>query len=387
MDNPISLIVLSSRRPVVLNPHSLVVIQQACAHDVIAAVIKGGDDESRVYETGMPLSVQWGYQNGEVKTAYGYAHHTEPIMGKGGLGQAQTLKFVAIGASYVLKQPAQNIWVGRTVSSVVQEIADGVLFSTQIGDHPQVWNNLSQDGKPSWDFLASLASKLGWLLYADNTDLHFHEYLPDFQGMRDNAVLFGAGRNPVGPGSVITFHAIRGETVPGAGIKGGRRLGGVDPRSGDVFTLEDDGEVWPGGVMGAKTQAPLFLQYEDMAAGSLDEARSQIDGATQANRWYIQAKAEVTGTPRIRPGVLAAFDGLGKRHDGYWYVQAVEHEIIGGRYRMYLDLGRDSEWDQYLRPDPRARRSITGAQNVVPDTILTNGVWRAAHGAGVSGAG
>ena len=87
----------------------------------------------------------------------------------------------------------------------------------------------------------------------------------------------------------------------------------------------------------------------------------------------------------ILPLLAVAMGGLGQRSSGYWYVEGVEHEISES-YRMFVDLGRDSDWGRYALPVYRARKAIRQRTDPygtnlaeTPRTLLVNGSWRAAY--------
>jgi phage protein D len=369
-----------AQRPFDVQPKSLTVFRREFAHDVIAAVITG-EDAKKGYQTGTPIKVEYGQRNGDNKMLCGYVHHTEPLSST---VKNPVMKLVCIGASYVFKEPRQAAWSAQSVSDVVRELTDSVRFSGYIKSHDQFWPTLAQQGKPTWDFMVSLAHRVGWFLYADNTDLQFHPYLDDFVAALNAAQQFSPDD---GRRKLITFHAISGDTTPEGGAKANRQLAGVDPRLGTLFSAQDDGSSLVLDRIADVFREPRFRLYEmATVAGSYGEATALLSGATAANRWHAQAKAEVTGNSRLAPGMLVAFDGINRRHDGYWYVQAVEHSAAEkSEYTAHLTLGRDSDWDQLTRPDPHRRKVVRQRHDPfgvltteVPPVSLINNLWRAA---------
>ena len=59
----------------------------------------------------------------------------------------------------------------------------------------------------------------------------------------------------------------------------------------------------------------------------------------------ITAGCEVDGTAYghvLVPGALVTVDGVGERHGGRWYVDAVEHELDAQGYRQKTTLKRNA---------------------------------------------
>lgn len=349
------------------------------AHDVMAALVSG-DDVAQGCTTGTPIMLEWGNSSQEVTTLAGYVHHTEPMAA---FGKANMVKIVLIGASYILKQPQQQAWQLSTIPAVIRALADSVKFSGDIKPHAQVWPMLTQGGKPTWDFMVSLAKQIGWFLYANSTDIQFHPYLDDIGGARTSALSFSAkSATP----SIKDFRAVSGEQTPDGGAKADRQLAGIDIRSGTLFQAADDGTTTLLDTVAYEFQQPSFRLYDESPASTYGEAVAVLDGATQANRWHIQAQAEVTGSARLVPGTLVALEGISRRQDGYWYVQSAEHSSGKDDYVTHLLLGRDSDWDQYVRPDPRRRKVVRQRLDpfgtlttAVPPAKLINNLWRAAY--------
>lgn len=364
----------------------MLIVQREFAHDVFSVVIGKMDDDSRIFTSGSPVEIEWGLESQDVRTLHGYVHHTEPISSQGA-SRDTWLRMVCIGASYVLKEKHQQVWRGARVSSIVREKADAVKFSGDVQEHRQVWESLVQDGS-DWDFLVGLAQRIGWTFYADDTDLHFKDPFSNLKHQLDSASYFMT-REQNQPGgdwatALHSFHAVSGDNTPDGGQKVQRHLNGVDPRTGDFFSMD----TLPAfsGLGAQSTSGPLFTNYETDPVVNIGEAAAKMVGKTRANRFHIQAKAEARGNARVRPGQLIALFGLGQRHIGYWYVHGVEHELSGADYYLHLSLGRDSDFHRFGRPHMRPRTYIPARTTPygtligeTPPTMLVGGQWRAAY--------
>jgi hypothetical protein len=372
---------------------NLTVLQREFSHDVISIVLDNLDDDATVFQTGIPVEVRWGVESAEVSTINGYVHHTEPISVQG-IGRVTKLKLVCIGASFVMNQPARRVWQKRTASSIVRALADSQKFSGHIQEHKQVWESLTQDGS-DWNFLVSLAQRIGWTFYVDNTDVYFRQPLYNLPLQLETAPYFvstGPQNPATGVNNVQTFHVVSGETTPDGGQKAVRYMAGVDPRSGDQYSMS----VVPafGDQLGSESTVPVFDNYESEPMVNYGEAAANLVGTALANRWHIQAKLEANGNARVRPGMLIALIGVGQRHSGYWYVQGIEHDLSVRGYTLHATLGRDSEFNRFGKPRTRARSVIpprtTPYGTIIgetPPAIFVGNRWRAAYSPRSYGAG
>jgi hypothetical protein len=367
-------------RTLLVPAQRLTLIQREFCHEVCSVLIETETDAASRYDTKTPISIDWGL-SGKVSTFYGYVHHSQPIAVAGQRAENK-LKLICVGATYPLDDEAQRVWRNVTVSQVAREILDDVKLSGHVADHPQGWSTLSQAGESSWNYLASLAQKVGWTMAPVNTDVHFHDPLWNIMRMKQTAAQYTFG-SKIPEQQILVFSPVSGETTPGFGAKANRTIYGIDPMSVKPFATTVGGINAYG--LGDVYADPVVSSFSSASAAGVAEAGSILVGEAKKNRWYIQARAEVSGSTRLRPGVLVSIDGINPRHNGYWYVLAVEHEVTGDGMTDHLVLGRDSEWDQNFRPDPRGRRVLSprldpyGQQQVtVPPTLLVNKVWRAA---------
>lgn len=373
-------------------PITMTVSQREFSHDLVIAHVPVVQAGPKSYETGTPVDIRWGTTlTSSTNRFYGYVHHTEPVYTRGGAaGRTQTLKLVCIGCSYRLKQPQQQVWHSRTVSSVVRELANSVKFSGDIQDHPEVWESLSNPGRSNWSFLVAQAQRVGYTFYTSNTELFFHDRISRFRRLQRSAPVFTAFQPETTGDSVYSFHPVVGETTPDGGDQTVRVLQGVDPRFAQWVGQVDRVGTNRQDQIARTSMAPDFLSYEtDSVANNLGVAGSLLEGLAAKNRWHYVAKAEVTGVSTVRQGSPVFFDGLGPRDSGYWYVEGVEHVLHNNDYRMHLDLGRDSSFVTRQRPDAGVGRRVVRQRfdpfgtkaAVLPPTELVGGLWRSAWNA------
>src|SRR5437660_6077160 len=153
------------------SPTTINVIQQDFGHDIVTLISYRDDNTPNVYRTGVPVSVDWGLLNRRVETFYGYVHHVEPITVPAGKPeQRNVVKIVCIGVTYPMQETRRQIYLNRTIPSVLQEIFDNHKFSSRVSQSDTVWDSLVQADQSDWQFVCSLAQRLGWSVHARNTD-------------------------------------------------------------------------------------------------------------------------------------------------------------------------------------------------------------------------
>lgn len=58
----------------------------------------------------------------------------------------------------------------------------------------------------------------------------------------------------------------------------------------------------------------------------------------------IQGKVKTVGFPNAKPDTLVELKGMGRRFNGLAYVSGVRHEMLGGTWYTYMQLGLESQW-------------------------------------------
>lgn len=384
--------VFEGPRPFGIEGRDMTVTRREFAHELASVIMPYSKQSSRRFETGTPVSMRWGWQPNGMDKFFGYVHHTEPIqVPSRAVDDLKSLvKVVCVGTTFYMKEKRMRAWQDRTVSSVAREILREYQLSAILQEHATVWPSLMCNGVSDWEFLRSLANRVGWTLVPYQSDIIFRERLAGQTHMRDTAPVFVAAMPGMTESTVISMNTVDGELTKDGGSLVERQQYGMDARTLQPFYANDDASGLNAERVARWTTAPTFGTFETTPADTYGSAVEELGNSAKRNRWFIQAKAEVRGDTRVRPGMLVVIDGgVGVRERGYWYVQAVAHEVKGDAFRSVLSLGRDSQWDSFDRPEgPRRRRVIRprndpfGVQKgEQPPTLLVNNIWRAAYAA------
>lgn len=325
------------------SPFSIRVIQPEYGHEV--AVVKYRyDAKFLAYLTrGAPLSIVWGR---DVNTARldGYVHHV--VVDQRSLENTATMTVVCVGATDPLNQPDRNSFHEAHVDGVVSELARRNGFSVLIERHGFVWPVLQQQGESTWAFLVSSAKRIGYTLYARNTDLRCHSRAIRTDGAQTFRSDLPAPQQ-VASGALLAFNIVQAETLAGEARKRDRVLTGVD-QVGNPYIAQTSA---PTDVLGALV-ATRLVQYNETPAQSVAEANALAKGAQELNRHYLRAKASVSGNVRVHAAGSVRLLGLNADQRGFWFVERAEHMISATDYQVSLVLGKDSLGDPLGAPPP-----------------------------------
>lgn len=360
-------------------------LQREYHHDFAIIEVQGEQDNQREYRTGAPVQLTWGRSPQGTDDFYGYIDHVVPKLDrKERATNMRSIMVYCLGASWPLKNPVQSVYVGLTTSDAIRDVAAKNFFTTDVTDNQIIWPSLSAAGVSQWDFLVDMAKRSGRTLYCNKTEVRCYDALTTLKRSdRPVPTFYFYDKHPE-LNTVIDFKVRSGE----AGVEDGRQrriryAQGIDDHTGLAVFARDDASQLTVDQLSLDSPDPWFDKFEtDFVVPSNLLAMQRLDAEARRNRFYIKAHAQVVGDTRVTQGGVVILEGLANKHSGAWYVHAVKHTITKARYVMDLELGRDSEYDDGLRPGPpanvvRPRFDPFGIEVTrTPPTILVNGTWR-----------
>lgn len=369
-DTVINVSLKNSRFADSVRPSEVRVLQGEFLHDRVVIRAFLPDVASERFDTAAPMTVEYGTQ-GNTQTFYGYINHIKPVLNQPALGMDRREVYIfGVGATYSLRDHVPRIYEGTSVPNAVADVVLRNHLSLLTQAHPHQWESLTSSGMSDWQFLVSLARKIGWFLWADDTDVHL---LPYDTLVTSEPYVFRQDDQ-----RLIEFRAEMGDTSPRGGEKANRTMAGIDAR-GKAFRVQADRQR--ARRLAVRDPDPQFsLIRTALPARSQAEATALIQGEEERNRWYLQAEARVKGEIRLRPGKIVHVQTTDdQRSNGKWLVQSVEHQIGVNSYACALNLGRDSSFDRSSPPTQTGRRLATPAPPR-PNTLLVNGRWQSSIG-------
>lgn len=354
-------------------------------HDTAEVIIQGIDDiDPTRWTTGTPLRITYGRSLAAMGEFVGYLlninrdwsqvqHATLP---------RRTAKITAIGASNPLKADLTNIYTGMTSAQIATTLVESHYLDRDIPSTSYVWPSRAASGTSEWSFLCELAKASGLVLYCKGTQVRMYDPLTPLK--RNNSVVPYFYEHASGKGStVLDFRS----DVTEMSAEHGRRkrtriLRGMDANTGVPFLATDSGPVH---TLATRNLAPSVSESViDLVAPNQAAATALLPARSVENRFYIRAQARFSGDITVTQASPVVIEGLGTRDSGIWQVLEATHHIRKNWFSTDCELGRDSDYDNGVRPglpanvararlDPYATPVLAN-----PPTVLVNGQWRAA---------
>jgi phage protein D len=356
----------------------LEIIQTVGMHDTAVVTLRGEDMSAPNLVPGTTVMITYGWKPLQLDVFYGYIDHIGSSYEKGTPTVTTYNDVVCLGASYAMKDPVVGAWSNTQASSLVASAAATYGLSSLVQNDDYTWPQLSAPGCSAWEFLVSLANKLGYVLACNKTQVRFvsvdetlNQYLPTMP-----TFMTRASAPNVAMQSINNFQATTGESFPMPGRAKARVIaGGIDQRTGQVVNVSNSNSITS--TLGARRTMPFFNQVQsDLVVRDQEEAQAALSGLVQHNRFNNFATASLAGDASVAQGMPIYLTGINPLDNGVWWVEEAVHRFTYTTYSTDVSLGRDSTKDRGLRPisTPYARRSFTA-----PPTVLIKNRWRAAH--------
>lgn len=358
------------------HPITLRIIQDEYAHEVIEAVFPTLERGRKFFKEDTPVKITWGPHKGQTQTIAGTVHHAnnrdEPEASNH--TRNNVITFVG-GTKKMNEKRGFSQYKGVPATTIAQRIVPKNGLSLHVEKHDFRWPILRQDGMSEWEFLTELGKKIGWTVYARNTDVKMHSRVVRPEG----ALRFkdrGRQQSPQ-PDAIRDFTVVDADGLWSGERKRTRGAYAIE-RVVTPVSVETDLQASVRNrlfyaqarplkkVSGTTKSLPKYKEYRrHIRANSVHEARAILEGEQEFNRHHLKAKVTLTGDPRVHAGATIHLSDINKDHDGHWYVTRVEHIITETDYTMILNVGRDGLGD--TEPDTgRSRRVVndgTSAQN------------------------
>jgi phage protein D len=320
-------------------PHNFRLIQRAGKQDIVEITYP---DFTPFYQqalkTGVMLSIKW--SNGlNTNTWYGYVYDVSPT-------HQQSLKkpvmVRAIGSSFGLKNMGNKIWVNRTATEIVEEIAKKFKLKPKITTSKVRFSQQSMVNHTYWEKLKELAHRIGYVVQVDKTELHFHplDVMIDkfattipvlYHNWEENQVV-----STLSP-TLDKFIARVGDTTEGVYSKRDKQVSGVDPVTGKSFSVSHSPSDFKKTLRKNVPDALFTESLTSTITASPSMAREIVKAQAVLSHYSIHAEGSGQGDPLMAPYRTIEINGTGDSTDGFWVIEDVEHFVThDGRY--YVDF-------------------------------------------------
>lgn len=229
-------------------------------------------------------------------------------------------------------------------SDIARQIAEQNGLEADVEDTDQRHDQVLQANESDYKLLHRLALLHGYMIFVENSVLHFHP--PRY---RDNGVkLIYRGEEE---GTLLRSVSI--ETRPPLLRAATYKATQIDPMELDVFEVtssEEPDDVTRESLSSVKTpkkwnkiaaidgeQAERFMVGEGFEQRKT-HLQEQVDAFSQSTRWMIKASGAVPGILGLHSNDVVELLGIG-RHSGKYYVTRVKHVFRDG-YSMSFELMR-----------------------------------------------
>jgi len=318
---------------------------------------------------GEPITFRYGprFSGG---TFYGYVITINPNQDY----QQDTIVDIAcFGTTWPMQSGQPRFFPKRTASSVFAEIVSSHNLGCQVEDNTYVWPALAQTTESDWEFVQTLATRLGYSIYINNGVVRM---------LNPKRVLAE---------SEVSQRYIRSDDV----LDPSRQLLDFNPTTQSLRIRDNvkpsfgyfDGQVprlsQPLGIFPYRMSTDTPVKDRDMAQIYSDAWERRVDF------WNHQATARINGNARITPGVNISVQISGNptgrnEYDGVWFVRGVEHSFTNNSFQTALDLTRDTLSTTFSNTDyrPTLSGTIQGSPRMVktvrgnPPKTYWESTWR-----------
>jgi len=361
------------------NPSRIVKIEGAEISDDVSADIISVSCEDHAVDADMATltvnnqNAKWVdtdiYEKGKtVEIFLGYGHSTEQVF-KGTIVRPElsfpedgvpTLTVRAYDLSHKMRRNEEkknSTWENVTDARLARRIASKHGFKTAgmvIDDTEEVIPYIAQGNITDWEFLKERAERIGFELYVDLDDFHFHkpqDYLKRIPGIyeyRNNLKSFEprlTTQDQVSKVIVKGWNAKKKEPIiaiaTSATVVERQVLGSLP---GSDFVKDDFGE-------GTRI-------LHDKVPGTQKEAE-EIARAFFRQKEYelIEGHGTCIGDPTLKAKSLISIAGVGQRFSGDYYVTRVSHSMDESGYLCEFDCKRNA----VSAPDARGSAKVEAA--------------------------
>lgn len=323
----------------IVQPKYIRLYQSMGSHDIVELYYQRFSPFlTQALKTGVPVQIDW--QNDKVKSTFiGYTsdavHFSEQTIKRG-------VKVTCIAASYVMKEKSSKIWINKTASEIVTDIAKMSKLKPVVTPSPVRFSQQSLAGITRWEKVKELADRIGYGFHVTNSELHFHPVdtmIDKFMTVTPIMSFIDPFQNVVSEYTAQTLDSFAPKTGDFVQSKGHDRtdktVSGVDPVTAKLLTATSSPSK-TGKQVRTTTKEPLFSSQETtVVVGSQAMAEAMSMAKAQLSRLSIPAEGIGQGDPRIAPWRTIEVRGIDDVSDGYWVVESANHFLhIDGRYQV-----------------------------------------------------
>lgn len=298
----------------------------------------------KALKTGVPVLITWKTDASKDKF-YGYVYDVSPVTERG-FNREVLIK--CIGATLGAKETDNKIWINKTASQIVEEIAKKLKLKPSVTPSKIVFSQQSMVNHTYWDKIQELARRIGYVAQAYGTELNFHpiDVMIDKSMTAVPIMHFVDAESPrfseLYEHTLDEFKPTVGDlTITSMFGKRDKVVSSIDPYTSKTRSYTSSPSTWK--KLRSSNKDPLFKEsLSTTTVASHAMARAMADAQSKLSRYSIFAEGKAQGDARIAPYRTIEVRGTGEFTDGYWVVTKVEHFLTwAGKYEVEFSCMTD----------------------------------------------
>jgi hypothetical protein len=258
---------------------------------------------------------------------------------------------LCLGMTWPLQSGLPRYVTDSTASDLFGDIVTGYKLGCQVDDHPYKWPVLAQTVESDWEFLQTLATRLGFCIYFYKGIVRLVDPMRIISstGVYESYTkaddVLDIDRELIDFSPTTQSLKLRENVRPTYGYFDRSGSPVIDKPSTNSsinpLFLDDNSSPTPIPVPPFRMSTDTPIVDEEMAEVYSESWTHRIDF------WNHQAVARIHGDADIVPGVLVSIQisnsSSGKNvHDGIWMVRGIRHSFTNNAFQTELVLARDT---------------------------------------------
>lgn len=314
-----------------LSPYRIELIQGMGKHDILKLHYR--DTIPYMLEgltTGALVDVNW--KNDKVSGNFkGYKYDSTY---SSAIDRKRRTVMTFLGASFVLKESGYHIWVNKTATEIITEIANKFKLKPIVTPHSTRFSQQSMAGHTYWEKATELADLIGYGIQVQGTELHCHpvdtmidKFLTTVPQLAFSD--YGAGVDAVHEARTLEYFEPKlGDYLEGKRHRRTEKIvKSVDPYTAKVYDAVSSPNN-TGKKLQKNTKDPLFSQIETRTVSASNSmAKGLAKGKAEKSRLSLTARGAGQGDPRIAPWRTIEVSGTESSANGLWVVETAHHTM------------------------------------------------------------
>lgn len=250
----------------------------------------------------------------------------------------QTARIVCFGVSLSMKNTTTRVWENANTVSLVKELAEKYALSAEVFKDSFAIPRLVQSKQSDWEFLTEFCKKYGYSVTVHGTHLRLWDINKALGKQQSFEVLTSPFKlTNLKPGSILKLSGTFGYLTP-EGKSYNYSIESIDDSGKLVKTTGDTRDtklMWSGVTKPTKYNSSLVA-----SSNSVFESEKIIE-ANFKTMLPFNMRVEVAAALGTIPGGIVAIEGYNSKFEGFWYVRAVEHQIVGSTCTSILKISKD----------------------------------------------